>query len=80
MASPMRIFMFKSDAKGGLCAFAGDSEGSKLPQQHGPWHATGVIRPDKDPPHNFSRSAIEKAIDDQGFQLWRIKPKDKVPA
>jgi hypothetical protein len=44
----MRIFMFKSDGKGELCAFAGDAEGSKLPQQHGPWHATGVIRPDKE--------------------------------
>ena len=76
----MRIFMFKSDAKGELCAFAGDAEGSKLPQQHGPWHATGVIRPDKAPPHNFSRSTIEKAISEQGFQLWRIKPKEKVPA
>ena len=41
----MRIFMFKSDAKGSeLCAFAGDAEGSKLPQQHGPWHATGTRR------------------------------------
>jgi hypothetical protein len=76
----MRIFMFKSDAGSELCAFAGDPEGSKLPQQHGPWHATGVIRPDKQPPHNFSRSAIEKAINEQGFQLWRIKPKEKVPA
>lgn len=74
----MRIFMFKSDAASELCAFAGDPEGSKLPQQHGPWHATGVIRPDKQPPHNFSRSAIEKAINEQGFQLWRIKPKEKV--
>ena len=53
-------------------------KGSKLPQKHGPWHATGVIRPDKQPPHNFSRSAIEKAINEQGFQLWRVKPKEKV--
>jgi hypothetical protein len=37
-----------------------------------------VIRPDKQPPHNFSRSAIEKAINEQGFQLWRVKPKEKV--
>jgi hypothetical protein len=76
----MHIFMFKSDAKGELNAFAGDPQGSKLPPQHGPWQATGVIRPDKEPPHKFSRSAIEKAINDQGFQLWRMKPKDKVPA
>ena len=49
----MRIFMFKSEATGELRAFAGDSAGSKLPQQLGPWHAIGVIRPDKDPPHNL---------------------------
>lgn len=71
----MRIFMFKSEGAGDLRAFAGDSAGSKLPQKFGPWHAIGVIRPDKDPPHNFSRAAIEKAIDGPGFQLWRIKKK-----
>jgi hypothetical protein len=69
----MRIYMFKSDANSALRAFAGDSAGSKLPQQHGPWHAIGVIRDDRDPPHRFSRSAIEKAIDETGFQLWRMK-------
>jgi hypothetical protein len=71
----MRIFMFKSDAKGDLRAFAGDSAGSKLPQKHGPWHAIGVIRDEKDPPHNFSRASIEKAIEAEGFQLWRVKAK-----
>jgi hypothetical protein len=76
----MRIFIFKSDANSGLRAFAGDSAGSKLPQQHGPWHATGVIRPDTDPPHNLPRAAIEKAIAQQGFQLWRVKPKKKKAA
>jgi len=73
----MHIFMFKSGAKNELCAFAGDAQGSKLPTQHGPWEATGVIRPDKAPPHNFSRSTIEKAINDQGFQLWRMKRKEE---
>jgi hypothetical protein len=27
------------------------------------------------PPHNFSRTAIEEAIDGQGFQLWRFVKK-----
>ncbi len=76
----MRIFMFKSEATGELRAFAGDSAGSKLPQQLGPWHAIGVIRPDKDPPHNLPRAAIEKAIDGSGYQLWRIKPKKAATA
>src|SRR3977135_2156902 len=71
----MHIFMFKSEAKSDLRAFAGDSSGSKLPAQHGPWQATGVIRPDRAPPHNLSRRPTEKAINGQGFQLWRVPEK-----
>jgi hypothetical protein len=51
----MRIYIFKSETKRELRAFAGDLTGSKLPQNHGPWTATGVIGPDKAPPYNFSR-------------------------
>jgi hypothetical protein len=69
----LRIFIFKSEASKGLQAFTGDPAGSQLPRKHGPWHATGVIRDDKDPPHRFSRAAIEKAIGETGFQLWRLK-------
>jgi hypothetical protein len=75
MRQQMRIYIHKSDAIGGLRAFAGDPEGSKLPDQFRPWHAIGVIRPDKDPPHNLPRDEIEKAIDLHGFQLWRMKSK-----
>jgi hypothetical protein len=39
-----------------------------------PWHAVGVIGPDKAPPYNFPRSEIEKAIEIR-FQLWRMKGK-----
>jgi hypothetical protein len=70
----MRIFIFKSDAKAGLRAFAADVAGTKLPDQLGPWSADGVIAPEKDPPHKLPRAQIEQALDDQGFQLWRIKP------
>ena len=45
--------------------------GGKLPQNHGPWTVTGMVGPDMSPPHNFSRDAIEEAIDVEGFQLWR---------
>jgi hypothetical protein len=69
----MRLFMFESEKTTELRAFAGDSSGSKLPAQHGPWLATGIVRPDRDPPHRLSRDAIEKAITAKGFQLWRIK-------
>ncbi|MET0669425.1 MAG: hypothetical protein ABWY64_15595 [Tardiphaga sp.] len=70
----MRLFIFKSES-GALSAFAGDSDARVLPTQHGPWHPIGVVRPDADPPHNFKRAAIEKAIADQGYQLFRLKKK-----
>jgi hypothetical protein len=76
----MRIYIFKSETRGGLRAFAGDLTGSKLPQNHGPWTATGAIGPDNAPPHNFSRAAIEEAIDTEGFQLWRMVKKTEAPA
>ena len=71
----MRIFIFKSEGKHELRAFAGDSAGEQLPTRFGPWHAIGVIRPDKEPPYNVKRDVIEQAINGQGFQLFRVKTK-----
>jgi hypothetical protein len=68
----MRIYMFKSESTDRLCAFAGAPDAAKLPQQHGPWTATGTVGPDSAPPHKLSRTAIEKAISSEGFQLWRL--------
>ncbi|HLK80935.1 MAG TPA: hypothetical protein VKT99_05485 [Xanthobacteraceae bacterium] len=70
----MRLYIFKSDAKRELRAFAGDVAGSKLPEQFRPWHLVGAVSPDKDPPYNLSRNEIERAIGACGFQLWRMKP------
>ena len=71
----MRIFMFISQAKDDLHAFAGDETGSKLPAKYGPWGLTGTLLAKAAPPHRFSRRAIEEAIASEGFQLWRTKPK-----
>jgi hypothetical protein len=71
----MRIFIFKSDANPDLRAFGGDLAGTRLPSQFSPWHAIGAVAPDRDPPHNLSRGAIETAIEKQGFQLWRMSKK-----
>lgn len=71
----MYIYIFRSDVKKELQAFAGDAAGTRLPDQFGPWHAIGVVRPDKDPPCNLPRDEIQKAIKVNGFQLWRMKPK-----
>lgn len=67
----MRLYMFMSRTKPDLRAFAGESSGRRLPEKYAPWDATGVVRPEKEPPHGFSRTAIEAAIDSQGYQLWR---------
>jgi hypothetical protein len=73
----MRLYVFKSDANGGLRAFAADMTGSKLPERFRPWHAVGAVARDAPPPYGLSRDDIEKAIDAQGFQLWRLKAKAK---
>jgi len=73
----MRIYIFKSETTKALRAFAGDAAGSMLPKNHAPWTATGIVGADKDPPHNFPRAAIERAIDAEGFQLWRRTDKAK---
>jgi hypothetical protein len=72
----VRIYVFKSEGNS-LRAFTDDRAGSKLPEQFRPWRVVGAISDDKDPPHNLPRDKIEKAIDAQGFQLWRRKLKTK---
>jgi hypothetical protein len=76
----MHFFIFKSESRSELHAFAGDSAGDQLPAKLGPWQAIGVVRPDKDPPHNIDRGTIEQAINDQGFQLYRFKTKKAAAA
>ena len=76
----MRIYVFKSETRKELRAFTGDPSGDKLPRQHGPWTATGVVAADCATPHRFSRDAIEKAIDAGGFQLWRLRDKETARA
>lgn len=68
----MRIYIFKSETTKDLHAFAGDAEGTRLPERHAPWRATGVVAAEAAPPHNLSRETIEEAIGTEGFQLWRL--------
>jgi len=69
----VRIYIFKSETRKELRAFASDPAGAKLPKQHGPWTVTGIIGPESAPPHKMSREAIEKALTAEGFQMWRMK-------
>jgi len=61
----VRIFVFESQTRQGLNAFAGDIAGSRLPERVGPWRLISG---------SPSGSAlIERAIGSTGFQLWRLK-------
>jgi hypothetical protein len=71
----MRFYIFKSETTKNLRAFAGDTLGTKLPDNHAPWTVTGVVAAEAVPPHNLSRETIEAAIESDGFQLWRRSPK-----
>jgi hypothetical protein len=67
------IYLFASTTRTGLNAFAGDSEGSRLPERHGPWIAAGHVGPGEPLPHRMKRDLVEAAIDGEGFQMWRKK-------
>lgn len=69
----MRIFVFVSQTRQDLHAFAGDLVGSKLPDRVGPWRLLRGVPPGSALPHGISRSAVERAIGAEGFQLWRLK-------
>ena len=71
----MQIYIFESEVQKVLRAFAADPAGSKLPAQFKPWHAIAVIAPGKAPPYRLPRKAIEDAIEEHGFQLWRKRAK-----
>ncbi|MBI3433811.1 MAG: hypothetical protein HY056_01835 [Proteobacteria bacterium] len=73
----MRIYIFKSQEQRTLRAFAADPAGEKLPSQFRPWQAIGVVAPNRAPPHGLSRTSIEKAIADHGYQLWRMRAEPK---
>jgi hypothetical protein len=73
----MRIVIFKSQPNPTLRAFSADQGGQELPKQFAPWHAIGVVSPGSDLPHKLDRSVIEKAINSNGYQLWRLKSDKK---
>jgi hypothetical protein len=43
-----------------------------LPSQFKPWRAVGGVAPDQQPPYKLAREVIERAIKDEGFQLFRL--------
>lgn len=73
----MRIYVFTSKTRKNLRAFTDDVSGGKLPPQLGPWRANGAIAADEKSPYRLARNQIEKSINGEGFQLWRVKAKSE---
>jgi hypothetical protein len=71
----MRLYIFKSETRRDLHAFAGDAAGSQLPKHHGPWTGTGIVTAERAPPFKLSRDVVEAAINKDGYQLWRLPNK-----
>jgi hypothetical protein len=59
------------------CGLSPATSPKQAAERFRPWHVVGAVAPDAAPPHGLSREGIEKAIDAQGFQLWRLKVKAK---
>ena len=76
----MRFYIFKSETRKGLRAFAGDQAGAALPKNHGPWTITGIVGATSAPPHNISRDTLQQAIETHGFQMWRLPKKAEATA
>lgn len=70
----MRLYIFRSEVKSDLRAFADDTLGVRLPRKFGPWALTGAVHAESAPPHGLSRTSIEASIRKNGFQLWRFIP------
>jgi hypothetical protein len=69
----MRVFIFKSQTRQNLCAFAGDMAGSRLPEKYGPWRLINTAPRGGALPYDVPRPAIERAITLEGFQMFRMK-------
>ena len=37
------------------------------------WKLTGRINPDAALPHELDRATVEEALDETGFQMWRLR-------
>lgn len=64
----MELFVFESETREGLCAFAAEKAGARLPERHGPWKAVAGQAPRLS---KANQAAVERAVESEGFQLWR---------
>jgi hypothetical protein len=74
----MRIYIFRSETRKELRAFAGDPAAASSRRSMVPGPLLGLSH-QREPPYKFSRDVIQEAIDAEGFQLWRLGKKAKAP-
>ena len=72
----MRVFEFRSQTRQSLGAFAGDADGSLLPEKFGPWRLIWTAPRNAALPYEVARPAVQRAIAERGYQLYRLKVKD----
>ena len=77
----MRIYIFKSEIRrGGFSRLRRRSRWEQAPESAWTLDCHRVVRPEADPLHKFSRLSIERAIDGDDFQLWRLSAEVEAPA
>ena len=62
----MRLYIFKSESKPDIGAFAGDGAGTKLPKNFAPWRVVGLVSAKRAPPQGPPRAQIGAGIQSNG--------------
>ena len=77
MALSADIYMYRSTKTKGLFCFSLNRLPAELPESLSPWRRFGVVRAAEKLPHGLKRESIEPGIRENGYQLYRRKPKAK---
>lgn len=77
MPMSANIYMFRSSKNRSLFCFSLNRIGTELPESLSPWLRFGLVKPTEKLPHGLKRESIEPGIRENGYQLYRRKPKAK---
>ena len=75
MAFAANIYLYRSTKTKGLFCFSMSREADGLPASLSPWRRFGVVKPAEKLPHGLARADVEGGIAENGYQLYRHKPK-----
>ena len=68
-------YVFQSASALDLRGITGDSEGTMLPAEYGPWTLQRQIAPDEPWTEDVDLSVVEFGIQENGFYLWGTVPR-----